>query len=398
MTTNTTITTTDTATTPTTATVAGYELRVLSGPQQGARIPVSMGRPLKVSHQLTGDVMLRSVSGGALDLHLEVHRAGVAVRLAAGVVGVVGGQSLEVGGVTDVPLGSILTVNGVEVHLCALHKEGVSAEAQGSVGVDAALASAEATVTDEAEPAGGEPPVPAKAGWLPGAAASPLLKRSMLGGLALVATSLSMWAVATVVSPPQTPQAQASKAQALLHSRGWGDTRVEAVAGGHLAVLGVFPSVEDRTRALRVLSGEGLSVEMAANIEASALEAVRELLRVKGVTAQVQEVAPGHIRVDAGVEPKLAERVEVDLRADVVGLKSLEFNNIPPKPVTRAPTVDDPGKRVVGVMPGKPSFVVTADGAKYFVGAMLPSGHRIREIEGRSVRMDREGQSSTLQF
>jgi type III secretion protein D len=47
-------------------------------------------------------------------------------------------------------------------------------------------------------------------------------------------------------------------------------------------------------------------------------------------------------------------------------------------------------------MPGDPAYIVTADGARYFVGATLPSGHRITAITGQRVSLERAGQATTL--
>ena len=43
-----------------------------------------------------------------------------------------------------------------------------------------------------------------------------------------------------------------------------------------------------------------------------------------------------------------------------------------------------------------PAYLVTADGARYFIGAMLPTGHRITQIEHNRVTLERDGQRSTL--
>ena len=59
---------------------------------------------------------------------------------------------------------------------------------------------------------------------------------------------------------------------------------------------------------------------------------------------------------------------------------------------------DDPGKRIASVVPGDPAYLVTADGARYFVGAMLPTGHRITRIDGQHVTLERGGEESTLNF
>jgi len=73
-------------------------------------------------------------------------------------------------------------------------------------------------------------------------------------------------------------------------------------------------------------------------------------------------------------------------------------NTAVPLPPPSAPMSDDPGKRVASVVPGDPAYIVTVDGARYFVGALLPSGHRITEVAAQKVTLERDGQQTTLNF
>ena len=81
------------------------------------------------------------------------------------------------------------------------------------------------------------------------------------------------------------------------------------------------------------------------------------------------------------------------------GLARLSLvNRAKPAPPPAPPVPDDPGKRIASVVPGDPAYLVTADGARYFVGAMLPTGHRITRIDGQHVTLERGGEESTLNF
>jgi type III secretion protein D len=53
---------------------------------------------------------------------------------------------------------------------------------------------------------------------------------------------------------------------------------------------------------------------------------------------------------------------------------------------------------VAGIVASAEPYVVTADGTRYFVGAMLPTGHRIVAIAGTRVDLEREGQATALVF
>jgi type III secretion protein D len=60
--------------------------------------------------------------------------------------------------------------------------------------------------------------------------------------------------------------------------------------------------------------------------------------------------------------------------------------------------IDDPGKRVTSIVPGDPAYVVTADGTRYFEGALLPTGHRVAAIRDREVLLERNGTKAPLRF
>ncbi|MGE0803875.1 MAG: hypothetical protein AB7G13_02545 [Lautropia sp.] len=131
------------------------------------------------------------------------------------------------------------------------------------------------------------------------------------------------------------------------------------------------------------------------------VRAVTETFRVNGVTVRAQVAGPGSVAVDASERDaaRLA-RAEQAVRRDVHGLDTLVVRNaappVPPPPAPRVP--DDPGKRIASLVPGETAYLVTADGSRYFVGALLPTGHRITRIGAASVTVERDGQRSTLSF
>jgi type III secretion protein D len=85
------------------------------------------------------------------------------------------------------------------------------------------------------------------------------------------------------------------------------------------------------------------------------------------------------------------------VRRDVRGLQALEVRNTAkPTPPPAPPVSDDPGKRIASLVPGDPGYLVTADGSRYFIGAQLPTGHRITQIDKSRVTLELHGQSSTL--
>ena len=124
----------------------------------------------------------------------------------------------------------------------------------------------------------------------------------------------------------------------------------------------------------------------------------QEVFRVNGVSVRTQVAGAGRIAAEA-VEPnadKLNRAADV-VRRDVRGLQALDVRNTAkPAPPPAPPVFDDPGKRIASLVPGDPAYLVTADGSRYFIGALLPTGHRITQIDKSRVTLELHGQASTL--
>ncbi len=124
------------------------------------------------------------------------------------------------------------------------------------------------------------------------------------------------------------------------------------------------------------------------------------MFRVQGITARAEGDAAGRVTVHTqeGDAARL-ERAAATARRDVAGLVNLTLQNKPPAPPPEnVPVVDDPGKRIASIVPGESPYVVTADGTRYFVGALLPTGHRIEAIEAHAVQLVKDGQRHELHF
>jgi type III secretion protein D len=92
-------------------------------------------------------------------------------------------------------------------------------------------------------------------------------------------------------------------------------------------------------------------------------------------------------------------KVKATALRDIPGLLVLDINNTPPVAAAAPePLLDDPGKRVSSIVPGDVAYVVTADGSRYFEGALLPTGQRITAIEEGLVVLERNGTSTTVRF
>ena len=168
-----------------------------------------------------------------------------------------------------------------------------------------------------------------------------------------------------------------------------------ARADGRLELHGRLATLAQRARLDDWLTARQFTPAVDVQIDEAITREVTEVFRVNGIATQAMAAGPG--RVVAEVSERDRERLA---RAeDVVGLEKLTVRNTAtPLPPAAPALVDDPGKRIASLVPGDPAYVVTADGARYFVGALLPSGHRITEVAQQRVTLERDGQQSTLNF
>ncbi|WP_056265367.1 MULTISPECIES: hypothetical protein [unclassified Roseateles] len=133
---------------------------------------------------------------------------------------------------------------------------------------------------------------------------------------------------------------------------------------------------------------------------AEQLAGVMDVFRLHGVRAQAAWSPDGELVLRTQERDAAKVQAAADAaRRDVARLPKLRVDNQPPvvATATPAPPAEDPAKRLVAVVDNTDSpYFVTADGARYFSGALLPSGHRVVQIAERSVTVERDGQRTQL--
>jgi hypothetical protein len=184
--------------------------------------------------------------------------------------------------------------------------------------------------------------------------------------------------------------------------------RHHPVVEGLLTVLGLVMVVGGATVAMHGgtlrEAGHAIASVMPARPAAAPaappdlLAAAVDVFRLHGITAQGSWSPEGELvlrtqeRDGARVQAAAAA-----VRRDVARLPALRVDNQPPAPTAAAAAPDDPAKRLVAVVDNADSpYFVTADGSRYFSGALLPSGHRVVEIAERAVIVERDGLRTRL--
>ena len=361
------------------------ELRVLEGPQAGARAPLKSALPCVLAAEPDGagegaDIVLREDK-------LPPARVRVCAELTQATLEVVSGEVLlgnEVLGAgkqvpwsqhTPLKIGSSLVAFG----RACIDDWNSPPPALGAASADDAAVPTRKPLRQRAEV------------WLAGLGA---------GVLVSCAGALGIAHVAAAPTPPQVNEVvQLTQA---LRSTEFNTLEVGRAADSRLAVRGRLGRQAQRSRLDAWLAARPASAPVAVEVTVDETLArdVTEVFRVNGVAVQADVTGPGRVAVQAAERDtdRLARAEEV-VHRDVRGLEQLAVHNTAkPLPPPAPPVVDDPNKRISSLVPGDPAYLVTADGARYFVGAMLPTGHRITQIENSRVTLERDGQRSTLTF
>jgi type III secretion protein D len=349
------------------------ELRVFEGPQGGARAPLTAGIACVLAAGHDGaegaDIMLREDK-------LPPARVRICAELTRATLEVLSGEVL---------LGSEVLKAGAQASW-SQHvplKIGSSVVAFGRACIDDWKAGAPAPgLVDER-------PSPGADGHTPKVAKS-LTRRAEFwlaclgaGVLVVCAGALGMARVAAAPAPPQVNEAGRA-------------------ADGTMTIRGRLAAQGQRAKLDAWLAARAAStpVDVEVWVDEAVAHDVTEVFRVNGVTVRTQLTGPGRVAAEAA-EPdvdKLNRAAEV-VRRDVRGLQALDVRNTAkPVPPPAPPLADDPGKRIASLVPGDLPYIVTADGSRYFLGSMLPSGHRVMQIARGSLTLELNGQQMTLNF
>ncbi len=362
------------------------ELRVLEGPQAGARAPLMFGASCVVAAEAEGggdgaDIVLREAQLPAARVRVTAELPNAIVEVLAGEVRL-GEQVLTASQQAPWPMYTPLQIGRSQVAF--------------------GRASLEDWSTARA-PSGIAALVPEDDGAA--ATARPLRRRAevwlaSMGAAVLVLCGAALWTARLSAAPHPVPPAAAPSPVELLQASEFAALQATRRTDGRIELRGRLATLEQRLRLDQWLAEHRVNAVLDVQVDEALKRDVAEVFRVNGVVVQATLQGPGRVAVEAA-EPDAARlaRAEEVVRRDVRGLQQLTVVNTAKPPPPPAPSVpDDPGKRIASLVPGEPGYLVTADGARYFIGALLPTGHRITQIAKSSVTLERNGQQSTLNF
>ena len=370
--------------TPMLDSLQALELRVLQGPQAGARAPLAAGRAVLVSAGggADADIVLRH-DGAAARLRITADVAHALLELVEGELRL-GEQLLAAGAQAAWARHQPLRIgNTVLAFGLACEDEWPQVDAMPAM-------AAAAGVADSNDPQKTRLPLRRRAEtWL-----------AATGAAVLLACGGSLWMAHVAAAPvPAVAVNTALLAEAL---KGGEFASLEAATqpDGRPVLRGRLADLAQRARLEAWLATRQWTPALDLLIDELVARDIAEVFRVNGIAAQAKAAGAGRFVAElAERDTQRLARAEEVVRRDVRGVKELALRNTAtPLPPPTPPVVDDPNKRIASLVPGEPAYVVTADGARYFVGALLPSGHRIAQIAAQRVVLERDGQQTNLNF
>lgn len=366
-----------------------FQLRVLSGRYQGANHPLT-GRCLSIGHEFWNDVVLREPGTRGLVAELAPAADAAApatLTLLAGTMTLLG-NPIATGSSVQLPAYMPVFCNDMAIAWGeADSRRWSEAEALAAAPDTAAAVGA----------AAGDNEVGVRWWDVPLRGAGRFARGSVTMGAVVAAGALAM--VPTSFDALLQRADAVEDARSALRGAGFPKLAVREDPEGGVIVSGEIAGEQDRPAISYALAEAGVPATLAVRSGAERARAAVSAARVHGfvIAAAAQ---PGNILeihhgpLDSAGRQRLADV----LRRDVPGAGQLRFaaDMAPPVPPLRQ--ISDATKRVSSVVAGDPGYIVTVDGAHYFPGAVLPSGHRLVAIETASVVLEQGGKQSRLSF
>jgi hypothetical protein len=277
------------------------ELRVLSGPQQGARASVDVLRPCTVGGDLGNDIVLRHSNLGDCQVQISRHESGVLVEVLHGEI-IASGKRATAGERTVVPLYTTLSLGSCAVALGDPQSQawaGLSSDplAPSPATPDACNEvkgpAAQSTASDTTD--GAQRPTNPSPG---------LRHRLMLimGGLMFMACAgVGAYSYERAPAPADHSATQAhSKAQMLLTQSGYAQLKATSDHLGAMTITGYLETSAELAQLQQLLAREAVAAKLDINVNDRLVAAVQDVFRANQVAAEVLAVGPGAVQVDGG--------------------------------------------------------------------------------------------------
>lgn len=371
------------------AVLDAHVVRVVGGRLAGKDYPLRGGERLCIGHALANDVVLRGA--GTRGTVVELRRDGdtAMLRVVEGRVELLGrclesGEEAQLPGYLPFRLGEFLLAHGI--------RESARWDEAERFAVSRAAAPVEPLpapgLTDRIARIGRER-------WrdMDVMVRGPRLALAAISGLLIVSAAALLHADFTA-----SRQEPASFEDQLADAGITGLTVARSGAGG-LVVSGVVSGKTDMDH-LRLLAADaGVPVSLDVDTSSGLASAAGEILQAQGIDAKVEPIpaAPRALSVATAFMPaeKQAELTDM-LKRDLPGLERVSYRVDDARGGNALQAFFGAGATGMATLVPDPGYIVTADGARWFPGAVLPTGHTLVSVGKDSVRFEKDGRMEDL--
>lgn len=363
-------------------------LRVLTGRLAGTEKALPASGTVSIGHQFWQDVVIRDPATKGVAVDLTIGADGAAQITVLSGEGLLLGSRLQAGQTGILPPYVPFSIGGVAL-------------AWGDPG---SARWNEAGELAQATPTPALPPPDAKEQAIAVLTRAGSDIRSLFRGLSPVAIGAAGLLMVGAAAALPTIDAlglrgdEASRVDRALATAGMPALAAAPDPAGGVVVTGIVAREAERAKAQDVLRDMGLSGQVSVQTSAELAQATAALARTQGLQAQARPI--GRTGVELRTTPLAPEqriKLERAVRTDMplVGRIMLRDDLVPQEDLALH-SVADVTRKVSSVVVGDPAYIQTADGARYFPGAVLPSGHRLIAIQGDSVHLEKNGRQIRL--
>jgi type III secretion protein D len=187
-----------------------------------------------------------------------------------------------------------------------------------------------------------------------------------------------------------------------LREAGLGHLQVDQQGEGKYRVFGAVDNSGEKNRLQRIAQNSGADVTLQVKVNDQMLASVEDIFRVNGVQGKATIIDANTVSVSTSTgDTAQLDAIRQLIRRDIPALAQLEIVNSVPvikKPAPKKTFKPNPEKRITLIAGGANAYIMTQDKSRYFVGALLPSGHLVEEIRQGVVIVSKDGKRETLKY
>jgi type III secretion system YscD/HrpQ family protein len=259
------------------------------------------------------------------------------------------------------------------------------------------------------------------------------LRRVLWGGgigLLMGMTSAFAWVIHSQVQQERESRGGVERIVADLELK---ELQIARGQNGHVRLVGTVATEALRSRLQSSLKEAGLEPTLDVVTGERLAAGVQDSFRQQGLPVQARYVGAGRVLVAGAAASPASEQVIRDILAKTPSLSHIELSagsvmdaaatpHAGPPPGSPPAAVAAPGtgaqadanaanasigakagargdpKRVVAVVGGDDPYLLTQDGARYLVGAVLPDGSLVESVDGHTVNFLRNGRQVKVEF